>query len=78
MKFVLSTLVAPDAFEETSNLSKEWDDLFRRCSFSNPFVSYDWLSTWWRHFGADKELRIVTVRVETKQLVAIVPLCISL
>jgi perosamine synthetase len=37
------------------------------------FATWDWMSTWWRHFGRDREL-LVTVCRSGSQVVGIVPL----
>jgi len=40
------------------------------------FLTYDWLSTWWQHFGAGRELVLIVGRRDG-QLVALAPLMIS-
>src|SRR5262245_4439579 len=45
-----------------SAVADEWEDLYARCSASNPFVTHSWLSSWWRHYGRGRPLVLVLVR----------------
>lgn len=54
--------------------ASEWD----RLAADNPFRSWSWVSTWWRHFDTDnaghvRQLFALGVKDETDRLVAIVP-----
>ena len=40
----------------------------------NPFLSWEWTSTWWRHFGRDREQKMLGCRDADGELVGIVPL----
>jgi CelD/BcsL family acetyltransferase involved in cellulose biosynthesis len=40
----------------------EWDALVERAGIEHPFLSHDWVRTWWECFGAGKELYVVAVR----------------
>ncbi|HEY3118803.1 MAG TPA: GNAT family N-acetyltransferase, partial [Chloroflexota bacterium] len=61
--------------EALTQLRAPWQELFDACPAAPIFLSWEWLSRWWAHFGADHELRLVTVR-EGGQLVGIAPLMI--
>ena len=41
------------------------------------FRSWAWQRTWWKHFGAGKELRILAARDDAERLVGLAPLCLS-
>jgi CelD/BcsL family acetyltransferase involved in cellulose biosynthesis len=41
----------------------------------NVFATWEWAATWWRHFGAGKQLRLVACRGEDGSVVALLPLC---
>ncbi len=41
---------------------------------ASPFATWEWASTWWRHFGAGGELRLLVVRADDGETVAILPL----
>ncbi len=43
----------------------------------NIFATWEWISTWWRHFGRDRELRVALARATDGRPAAIVPLYIS-
>lgn len=51
-----TSLAGLDAFKD------EWNEVVLASESANPFLSYGWLSDWWRFFGGDKELAIVLVR----------------
>ncbi|MCX6967189.1 MAG: GNAT family N-acetyltransferase [Verrucomicrobia bacterium] len=56
-------------------LEAEWTALWQRCPHATPFQHPTWLNTWWRHFGDNKRLLMVTLR-ESGVLVGVAPLCI--
>lgn len=56
-------------------LRPEWDRLAMRGD--NLFGTWEWTSTWWRHFGAGRQLMLVEARRASGELVAIVPLFAS-
>lgn len=63
------------AFETTSDLESlrpVWQDLAARSD--DVFATYEWLATWWRHFGRDRELLLTTVRESDGRVLAILPL----
>jgi len=53
-------------------LETDWTGLFERAGEDNIFLTFAWLSTWWKHF-AKGELAIITVRNENGCLVAVAP-----
>ncbi len=56
-------------------LEKEWKALLPQTAADNIFLTWEWISTWWRVFGRDKSLHILTFRRGT-ELVGIAPLYI--
>lgn len=57
-------------------------DTLRECSASwncltrgVPFRSWEWLSTWWEHYGVGRELYVLAVRDDAGTLLGILPLC---
>jgi CelD/BcsL family acetyltransferase involved in cellulose biosynthesis len=58
---------------ELQRLGPEWDELVAASESDNPFLQWDWCSTWWRHYGAGHELAVVLVR-DGGQLVGLAPL----
>jgi len=52
------------------SLSATWDSLLLKCQDDNSiFLTYEWLWTWWRHFGEGKKLNILL-----GQVIGIIPL----
>ena len=56
-------------------LKDRWNDLLPR-SGNTIFSTWEWISTWWRHFGKEKSLRIL-VAEEKDAIVSIAPLMLS-
>ena len=38
-------------FNEFEAMSSAWDDLLLRCSTQNPYLSHDWICSWWKGYG---------------------------
>jgi CelD/BcsL family acetyltransferase involved in cellulose biosynthesis len=53
------------------DVGPDWDALAQ--ASGNVFATPEWLTTWYRHLGADQELRLYTVRDEGR-LIALLPL----
>ena len=62
---------------EFESLSEVWDGLLRNSGENNPiYLTHEWLSTWWKHFGEGKKLNILLIEKEN-QHIGIVPLMIT-
>jgi len=72
----LSTRVVREEAELWS-LASDWKNLFHSAECNNIFLSFEWLSQWWAHFGKNFRLFVVTVRENNGHLVAVAPLYIS-
>jgi hypothetical protein len=60
--------------EEFASLEPIWNRLLQRCGNNNSiYLTYEWLSTWWRYFGQGKKLNILVFEKES-QVIGIVPL----
>jgi CelD/BcsL family acetyltransferase involved in cellulose biosynthesis len=56
-------------------LEPEWTALAERSGVDHPFLTHEWISTWWECFGAGRELYVLVVRDDHDgALAAIVPL----
>lgn len=56
------------------SLSATWNSLLLKCQDDNSiFLTYEWLWTWWRHFGEGKKLNILLIE-KGSQVIGIVPL----
>jgi CelD/BcsL family acetyltransferase involved in cellulose biosynthesis len=61
---------------EFAQLEREWCDLFTRANCENTFITFAWMSTWWKHFGIG-QLAIVAVREAGGRLVGLAPFYIA-
>ena len=43
-------------------LRPEWNDLLRSSAADCPFLTWEWLHTWWKHLGSASSLRLIAVR----------------
>lgn len=59
--------------EAFSALEPEWEDLLARAGRVTPFMTPEWLTTWWKHLGRAGALRVVCAR-EGGRLVGMAPL----
>jgi len=58
---------------ELLKLKHEWDNLHEESDIDHPFLTFEWISCFWRSYGKDKELIILTAR-EGGKMVGIAPL----
>lgn len=63
--------------EEFRALGKEWNGLLHRSQSNNIFLTWEWMYTWWKHYGAGKDLFVVTVRGDDGVLIGLAPMCIK-
>jgi CelD/BcsL family acetyltransferase involved in cellulose biosynthesis len=61
---------------ELAQLGADWCELFQRANPENIFLSFGWMSTWWKHFGRG-QLAVIAVRDASGRLIAIAPFYIS-
>jgi CelD/BcsL family acetyltransferase involved in cellulose biosynthesis len=57
-------------------LRDEWNALLEASATDCLFLTWEWLSTWWRHLSGARRLRLILVR-QAGELIAIAPLCVS-
>ena len=61
--------------EELSHYRMLWNSLFAGTPNATFFLTFDWLETYWRHFGHDQKLRVLIVYAAGEPL-GILPLCV--
>ncbi len=54
-------------------LENTWNSVLDRCKDKHPFVTWEYMSTYWKHFGQNAKLRILLVENEN-EVIAIAPL----
>ncbi len=69
----VGVVTSPTDFE---SLRDDWDDCLHRCPPAAVFVAWEWLHTWWRHYGEHQPLRIAVAR-RSGRVVGILPLYIQ-
>jgi len=55
-----------------SALRSEWSSLLRASASASPFLTWEWLHTWWTRLAGSSQLRMVAVRAGT-ELIAVAP-----
>ena len=63
--------------EEFESLSREWTELFQELPQPYVFLSFEWMFTWWKHWGKERHLAIIAVRDPQGGMVALAPLSIE-
>jgi CelD/BcsL family acetyltransferase involved in cellulose biosynthesis len=56
---------------------EEWERLQDDSATDSFFASWTWCSTWWRHFGDDEELALITARDDDGTLLGLAPLSVT-
>jgi CelD/BcsL family acetyltransferase involved in cellulose biosynthesis len=62
--------------EEFKSFEPHWNALLARSGVDSIFLTFEWLWTWWEHFGAGHRLLVAVVR-RAERVVALVPWMIS-
>ncbi len=61
---------------ELLELQGDWERLLTHAPAANVFLTFDWLSTWWRHYGGARRLCVLAA-YEGKELTGLAPLMIE-
>ena len=67
------TLRVIDETGEFTALEHEWRELLQSSRSDNPFLTWEWLHSWWARFGRPGTLRLIVVR-SGGRLMAVAPL----
>jgi CelD/BcsL family acetyltransferase involved in cellulose biosynthesis len=73
MKTTIETIDDAQAFAQ---LKAEWNPLLEASSSACVFLTWEWLSTWWKHLSAGRKLSILAAR-RGSELVALAPLALK-
>ena len=60
-----------------SALGREWDALLSLSDESTFFLKWDWMFTWWKHFGSKEGLFILLIKKSSGELLGIAPFYIT-
>ncbi len=64
----------PEGFQE---IQEEWNALLHSSGQDHPFLTHEWMSSWWKCFSEGNSLEIVLVKDENRNPVGIAPLMIQ-
>jgi CelD/BcsL family acetyltransferase involved in cellulose biosynthesis len=60
-------------YDEALELQEQWNEVLDRSRDKNIFLTWEWLSTWWRHYGKKRRL-VILLAHEGERIAAIAPL----
>src|SRR5580704_6188789 len=60
--------------DDLDTLHVRWEELLAQYPQGSIFSTWEWLTTWWRAFGADQQLHVLAFEDGSSQLVGLVPL----
>jgi CelD/BcsL family acetyltransferase involved in cellulose biosynthesis len=63
-------------FDVFLNLEKDWNRIVKNSAHNTIFYRHEWFRCWWRAYGKNKQLFIVTIR-EGEELICLAPLMIT-
>jgi CelD/BcsL family acetyltransferase involved in cellulose biosynthesis len=63
-------------YSEFKQLRELWNDLLAKSDCNSAFLTWEWLLTWWRHFGKGREL-VILLAQEDEDIIAAAPLMYS-
>lgn len=56
---------------------QQWDELAENQDVPSIFLGYEWITTWWQHFGTNKQLFLITGTCKNR-LIALAPMMVSM
>jgi hypothetical protein len=66
-----------DSQAALEGLAVPWRDLQRRAAQRNVFLTWEWLSSWWRFEGSNHSLYVLAIEDAGGTLVGVAPLMLS-
>jgi len=69
-------LTVLEDFDQFINLKDEWNKTLVNSKDNNVFSTWEWLYCWWKHFGKNRQLKIL-LATENDSILGIAPLMIS-
>lgn len=59
-------------------LRDPWTELQAKSATDTVYLTWEWVKTWWDHFGHDKTLWLITAKTDDGRLVGIAPLVVEI
>ena len=72
----MADVVEVDNLEELASYRLLWQSLFPDAPRASFFHTYDWFATYWKHFGRQRQMRVLVIRAAGSPI-GIVPLCVG-
>ena len=72
----MKTILKVTEFNEFQALKNRWNNSLNESLDNNVFSTWEWLSTWWKHFGKGKHLVVLSVE-DKNEILAIAPFVYS-
>lgn len=69
------TIEEINTFEDFQKLEPVWNELLSQSDVDCPFLTFEWISCWWRSFGSNSKLSILLIK-KNHEIVVIAPLMI--
>lgn len=69
-------IVEVNRYTDFLALEEAWHDILQRCHNHTIFSTWEWLATWWKHFGKDRKL-VLLLAEEDGRVLGIAPLMYS-
>jgi CelD/BcsL family acetyltransferase involved in cellulose biosynthesis len=63
-------------FDHNNDFETWWNRLLNNSMDNHPFLTYEWLTLWWKHFGKGKQLKLFTLENE-REVSLVVPVMYS-
>ncbi len=71
----MADVVEINSLDQLQSYRMVWNNLFRQTPRASFFHTFDWLGTYWRHFGQNQRLKVLIIR-STGVPIGIAPLCV--
>jgi CelD/BcsL family acetyltransferase involved in cellulose biosynthesis len=70
-------IIEVNEVDQFFELEPIWNSLLSQSRDNNPFLTWEYLSTYWKHFSGNKKLKTLCVGDEKNDIIAIAPLRLS-
>lgn len=61
-----------ESFDELEDREIRWNQLLSKSLDNNPFLTYEWLTAWWRHYGKGRTIKIFIAKTRKKGKVTLI------
>lgn len=69
-------IIEVNKYSDFLTLEEIWQNTLQRSNYHTVFSTWEWLTTWWKHFGKDKRLVLLLAK-ENDKILGIAPLVYS-